>query len=419
MNNDWLTIEREGGRVILKKCSQEAEGKVIIPDGVTEIAINAFNGCHKVNEVHIPNGVKTIGENAFIYCGLTSINLPSSVTQLKPSTNPGQIIITSPFYGNPNLTSITVDKKNPVYDSRNDCNAIIETSTNRLILGCKSTTIPNTISIIGNASFFKFDKPLIIPKSVKMIEHFAFYYCSSPLFRITNRETKFKSDSFCDLPNIFRGGSWIKDRREKRCWIINHGLSGFLFCTPKLMEYYTTSFYTQLCDYFCCNEKFGNHYIIKRLSDNSCRRYADELPSRCVEENFMFASILLYMIIVQQGIINIAPESADDFHQAMGWPKIERYSDDGQPISPLDLLKESGLYPKIYEIPLFLKFVEKTFYIFRVEINTLLKGKKHEIIKDQEARERFLQVVKDHKKSRFKKYLNRKEKDVLANLFHG
>ena len=111
MESNWLTIEQEGERVILKKCSQEAEGKVIIPDGVTEIAINAFNGCHKVNEVHIPNGVKTIGENAFIYCGLTSINLPSSVTQLKPSTNPGQIIITSPFYGNPNLTSITACSK--------------------------------------------------------------------------------------------------------------------------------------------------------------------------------------------------------------------------------------------------------------------------------------------------------------------
>ena len=42
MNNDWLTIEQEGGRVILKKCSQEAEGKVIIPDGVDTIRIYAF-----------------------------------------------------------------------------------------------------------------------------------------------------------------------------------------------------------------------------------------------------------------------------------------------------------------------------------------------------------------------------------------
>ena len=33
MNNSWLTIEREGERVILKKCSKEAVGKVNIPDG--------------------------------------------------------------------------------------------------------------------------------------------------------------------------------------------------------------------------------------------------------------------------------------------------------------------------------------------------------------------------------------------------
>ena len=34
MNPNWLTIENG----ILKKCSKEAEGEIVIPEGVTEIS---------------------------------------------------------------------------------------------------------------------------------------------------------------------------------------------------------------------------------------------------------------------------------------------------------------------------------------------------------------------------------------------
>ena len=195
MNNEWLTIEREEERVILKKCSQEAEGEVIIPDGVTDIADSAFIQCHNVNEVHIPNGVKAIGKDAFLYCDLISIQIPSSVTKIDSIIYQDQFE-QSPFYGNCHIASISVDKGNPVYDSRDNCNAIIETSTNRLILGCKNTYIPDSVPIIGSGAFFFFDTPLKIPNGVKVIEPYAFYYCFFPSIDIPNKDIVIHDVSF-------------------------------------------------------------------------------------------------------------------------------------------------------------------------------------------------------------------------------
>ena len=177
--NNWLTIEQEGDRVILKKCSQEAEGKVIIPDGVTDIAKDAFGGCHKVSNVIIPNSVETIGPGAFIYCGITSIHIPASVKEIIQSPACEDGFAPFPFYGNC-YTSITVDPNNHYYDSREDCNAIIETATNRLITASSKTFIPKSVKIIGNSAFFCTGHNRIdIPNGVERIESFAFYYCDT------------------------------------------------------------------------------------------------------------------------------------------------------------------------------------------------------------------------------------------------
>lgn len=48
------------------------------------------------------------------------------------------------------MESIIVDSNNRVYDSREKCNAIIETATNTLVTGCSKTIIPNNIEHIGN-----------------------------------------------------------------------------------------------------------------------------------------------------------------------------------------------------------------------------------------------------------------------------
>lgn len=134
------------------------EGDIIIPDTV------------KFNETTYR--VTSIGQKAFYCCkSLRSITIPASVTSIGEDA----------FYNCSSLTAIKVAEGNTVYDSRENCNALIHTATNTLIRGCQNTSIPNSITSIGKRAFnYCFSlKSITIPASVTSIGEGAFNCCFS------------------------------------------------------------------------------------------------------------------------------------------------------------------------------------------------------------------------------------------------
>jgi hypothetical protein len=76
------------------------------------------------------------------------------------------------------LEYITVSENNSMYDSRNNCNAVVKTDKNEIIIGSVNTVIPDSIEIIGDRAFYKTSiTEVTIPTSVKLIGESAFSTC--------------------------------------------------------------------------------------------------------------------------------------------------------------------------------------------------------------------------------------------------
>lgn len=170
-------------------------GEGIIPEGETIIKKDAFKMCKKLTSIVIPEGVTTIENGAFKDCiNLTSITFPNSLEDIYCDAFSGCIGLTAisiptnvcyiehwAFKDCESLASITVANGNKYYDSRNNCNAIINTDSNKLLLGCVNTVIPDTITEIEAFAFIRCKTltSISIPDSVTAIGHSAFAHCTN------------------------------------------------------------------------------------------------------------------------------------------------------------------------------------------------------------------------------------------------
>ncbi len=164
-------------------------------DGIYIISSNAFNGCTNIVSVAMSDNIWLIGDDAFYNCSnMTSITLSDSLYAIGGTAFYGCSSLTSlsipasvHSIGNAitaycaDLTTITVDSNNTYYDSRYDCNAIIDSSNDKLIAGCATTTIPDSVTRIGMGAFAGQPDLIIMNtgESTQFIEEYAFSDCEN------------------------------------------------------------------------------------------------------------------------------------------------------------------------------------------------------------------------------------------------
>lgn len=213
-----------------------------------------------IESIELHEKIKTIEKNAFSDCkSIPAIVIPQSVTNIGSNA----------FQNCTNLESVSVDSRNSVYDSRDNCNAIIETLTNTLITGCRKTTIPADVNYIGDGAFYGIDcSEITLPDGLKGIgsssfsyasgiQHFncpnleeigasAFYYNTMEKFTINNPLGKIGGAAFRDCAKL----------KEVHVGSLQH------WCNITFVNYMSTPLFNASCNLYIDGALIGDNLTI-------------------------------------------------------------------------------------------------------------------------------------------------------------
>ena len=165
------------GQFAFRQCCQHLE-QIVVPEGVKRIERGAFSQCINLKEISLPVSLESMGYGMFNDCmSLKSITIPRNVSEIRVDRWGTRWNLFSGCY---NLKEVKVDKQNRTFDSRKNCNAIIDSKTDVLVAGCGSSFIPEGVKAIDELAFEGTSIPAIrIPKSVRKIGSGAFLDCRS------------------------------------------------------------------------------------------------------------------------------------------------------------------------------------------------------------------------------------------------
>ncbi len=138
---------------------------IIIPDEVMYIGPGAFAGCEALTEIHLPASLQVLNNRLFRGCPLRALEIPAGVIEIEGSALLGT-----------SIGKLTVNPANTVFDSRDNCNAIIRTADNTLIAATNGAFIPATVDSIAQEAFVELDgiRSLTLPANLKHIADYGF-----------------------------------------------------------------------------------------------------------------------------------------------------------------------------------------------------------------------------------------------------
>lgn len=283
--------------------------EVNLPSSVTVLEHCAFYWCDSITEVILPNTVESLGFCAFDACSnLATVFIPASV----------QYIDYGVFADSKVLSSITVDPQNPYYDSRNNCNAIIKTSTNELITGCQNTIIPDDVEIIGEDAFYNCGlRNITIPNSVRVIGSNAFRYDYLTDIEIPGSVTEIKSSTFygCNnLENVILNEGLEKIGREafRDCYF---RLTRMDF--PNSLRWIDSDAFRSCWKLQELNLGTGIQYVFDAFS--GCKQLRS---IRCLAIQPPYFTSGLDSICYADAIVRVPYQSVEAYKETSGWKKF-------------------------------------------------------------------------------------------------